>query len=109
MQTVLQDEDGSERNRRAQREAEQRRAEIARRDASVAPTEAERVAAAQLANQRFRRPLDYAAIIKFRAIEPGRFTLLPGDDVCRAALGLTGPDEVLTVVEGQRATLRLRK
>lgn len=86
MLTVLQDEDGKQRENRGIREHAAAMAEIRRRDESVVPTESERVAHAQIRNRACNRGIDYAAIIKHRAIEPGLFVNLPTDDECRRAL-----------------------
>lgn len=107
MQTVLPGEDGRQREQRAQRERERLDAEIRRRDALTVPSEAAAVADAQIANRNLRRPLDYAAILKYRAIEPGLFTLLPSDEECRRALGLPLVHEGNDIGE-PRGTLTLK-
>lgn len=92
MLRMLQGEDAREQRLRATREHQQRQGEIASRDAEAAPGMAQNVALAQMANQQRRLPLDYAAIIQYRAIDPGQFVHLPSDEECRRALRASGPN-----------------
>lgn len=108
MQTVLPGEDGRQRQDRAGREEQVREAEIKRRaELDQSTSEAAGVAGAQIANKNSRRPLDYAAILRCRPLAPGLFTLLPSDEACRVALGIT--DAKFAAGEPLRETLKLKK
>jgi len=75
------------------RESVATQAHIKRIDEANAITQAERVATCQIDNVHQKRPVDYAAIIMYRAERPDLFMLLPSDDECRKAMEQPRPLE----------------